>query len=148
MIIRRGLVLGAAMLFSAVMLSAVCYGGSVGTKKNYDRATSFIQKGEYDRALGELQRAIQYDANNAQYRFTRADLYLKLGQPAMAIEDYTSIIENNPNNGQAYHARAILYFSAKEYENCWKDVHKAQDLGYAFDTTFIDGLKKASGKDK
>jgi tetratricopeptide (TPR) repeat protein len=148
MFAKRICILGIAILLSAVVCSSVYSAGTVGTKRRYDKATTLIQEGRYDRAIGELNIAIEYAPANAQYHFTRADVYLRLNRPDMAIADYTSIIYYDPNNLQAYQKRAALYFSAKNYDKCWDDVHKAADLGFTFDQQFIQNLKTASGREK
>ncbi len=116
-------------------------------REHYDRATTFIKKGEYGRAMAELNRAIDIQPNNAQFRFTRGDLYAGMNRPDLAIADYTNIINNYPENGRAYYNRANLYYSVKDYEKCWADVYRAQELGMSFDPKFIEKLKNASGRE-
>jgi lipoprotein NlpI len=66
----------------------------------------------------------------------------------MAISDFSQSIKINPKLGQAYNNRAIVYFYKGEYDKAWKDVHKAEALGYKPKPKFIEQLKAESGRKK
>jgi hypothetical protein len=70
----------------------------------------------------------------------------------MELDDVISVfseaIKRNPKNTGAYYNRAVAYFYKKDYDRCWKDVHKAERLGYKFSPEFIKSLKQASGREK
>ena len=61
---------------------------------------------------------------------------------------FSEAIKKSSHNTGAYYNRAVAYFYKKDYDRCWKDVHKAESLGYKFSPDFIKSLKKASGREK
>lgn len=64
------------------------------------------------------------------------------------ISVFSQSIARNPNSGGSYYNRAIAYYYYQDYDSCWRDVHKAQELGYEFDRNFISALKKASQREE
>ena len=60
-----------------------------------------------------------------------------------AISDYNKALEINPRYAKAYCNRGIAYYFKEEYEKSWKDVKKAQSLGYQIHPEFLDQLRKA-----
>jgi tetratricopeptide (TPR) repeat protein len=63
-----------------------------------------------------------------------------------AISDFNKALEINPRDAMAYVIRGTAYYFQKEYEKSWKDVEKAEYLGYRIDPEFLDDLRKASGR--
>jgi len=63
-----------------------------------------------------------------------------------AIIEFTRVIEINPKDASAYHSRALAYFFQKDYDKAWKDVRKAQNLGYDVGSEFLEELKQATQK--
>jgi len=47
-----------------------------------------------------------------------------------------------------FYNRALAYDALKNYDNAWKDVHKAESLNGRLDPKFLDKLKKDSGRDE
>ena len=64
------------------------------------------------------------------------------------ISVFNEVIKKTPDYAGAYYNRAVAYFYKKDYEQCWRDVHKAESLDYSFSPDFIESLKKASGREK
>ena len=57
-------------------------------------------------------------------------------------------IKLNPKYALAYYNRAVAYYLLKNYQQSWVDVKKSAELGYAPKPEFLEGLKKASGREK
>ena len=65
------------------------------------------------------------------------------------ISVFDEAIKNDPNFGGAYYNRAIAnFYYENNYEQCWRDVHTAELLGYKFGPYFLKSLKKASHREK
>ena len=62
------------------------------------------------------------------------------------MSNYSQTIWLDPMYTDAYCNRAEVYYRQHEYEKAWEDVHKAESLGHATDTEFLEKLKKASGR--
>ena len=106
---------------------------------------SFLNDGQYDRAITCFNKVLEKNPNDAAYSF-RGEAYCEKGQYDKAIADCAKAIEINPRNAQAYNTRGFAYFYLKEYDKAWDDVHKAQSLGYK--PRFLKALREASGRQK
>jgi len=40
-----------------------------------------------------------------------------------------------------------MYYLSEEYDKSWRDIRKAQDLGYKVSPEFLEDLRKASGRE-
>jgi len=68
------------------------------------------------------------------------------GQFDWAIADFNKALEIDPKSADAYYNRGIAYYFKKEYDKSWKDIKKAQDLGYKIPSKFLENLRNASGR--
>jgi hypothetical protein len=57
-------------------------------------------------------------------------------------------LEINPEYAEAYVTRGRSYYFREEYDKSWKDIKKAQDLGYTIPVEFLDDLRRAPGRNK
>jgi len=88
--------------------------------------------------IAKLNREIKINPNNAVAYLERGLCYGEKGNDNQAIRDFNRAIEIDPDYAEAYNNRAIGYFYKKEYKKTWKNLHKAEALGY--DTKFVRGL--------
>lgn len=116
----------------------------------YDnRGSVYIEKGMFDQALADLNKAIEIKPDDAEAYNNRGIVYYYAkGNYDQAISDYSKAIALNPNLTQGYYNRAAAYYLKHEYDKAWADVHKAEELGYAVDSQFLENLKRASGREK
>jgi tetratricopeptide (TPR) repeat protein len=90
----------------------------------------------------------QSEPKDADFYFNRGVSYDEQGQFAWAISDYTKALEINPKLASAYYNRARAYYFKKEYDKSWDDIKKTQDSGYKIPAEFLEGLRKASRREK
>jgi tetratricopeptide (TPR) repeat protein len=64
------------------------------------------------------------------------------------ISVFSEVIKKNPKYAGAYYNRGIAYFHKNEYNKSWEDVRKAESLGCKFNVSFLESLKKVSGREK
>jgi len=79
--------------------------------------------------------------------YRRGVVYENKGEYEHAIAEYTKAIEINPRHAPSYNNRAVCYYDKEEYDKAWKDVHKAQSLGYRVFPGFLDALREASRRE-
>jgi tetratricopeptide (TPR) repeat protein len=96
------------------------------TKEALDKGIEYAQKGKYDEAISEYNKAIEINSNYAEAYSNRGDAYAKQGNLSQAIVDYTKVIEINPNNVKAYDNRAILYYRLGKNDESLADVNKGE----------------------
>jgi hypothetical protein len=110
------------------------------------RGIAQAEKGLYEQAISDFNKAIEIDPGDADVYTNRGFAYDYKGNHEQAISDYTKAIEINPRDAMGYVIRSTAYYFQKEYGKSWKDVEKAQYLGYRIDPEFLDDLRKASGR--
>jgi tetratricopeptide (TPR) repeat protein len=116
------------------------------TDAYYNRGLSNAKKGNLDQAISDYSKAIEINPNDADTYFNRGLAYHKKNQFDQAISDYTKSIQINPHVGDTHYNRALDYYLKGIYDKAWDDVHKAQDLGYEVNSSFLERLKKDSGR--
>jgi len=111
------------------------------------RGLTYEEKGLYDQAILDFTKAIEISPIYSTAYGNRAYAYVLKGNLEQAIPDYNKLIEMKPTDSDVYIGRAYTYYLMKRYDKAWDDVHRAESLGYN-NPTFINELKKASGRDK
>jgi Flp pilus assembly protein TadD len=115
---------------------------------------------DFEKAIADFTVVIKADPKNAKAYNERGLAYSCTGGSALALADYNKAIEVDPNYPKSYTNRAISYAARKDYDKSWQDVNKAISLGCRvtddsvekdecwIGKTFVDRLKKISGRDK
>jgi tetratricopeptide (TPR) repeat protein len=88
----------------------------------------------------------QVESKDAQFYNNRGIGNAAKGQYDQAVSDFTMALEINPRDALAYYHRARACYFKKEYDKSWRDIRKAQDLGYKVPLKFLDDFRKASGR--
>ncbi len=110
------------------------------------RADSYFEKGEYDKAITDCSQAISLKPDYSDALLTRGNCHYNKRMYEKAIEDYTQVIGLCPGYLSAYSNRAKSYFCLKDYTKAWADVKKCRETGGTIDDSFLEQLRKASGK--
>jgi tetratricopeptide (TPR) repeat protein len=66
-------------------------------------------KGQYDRAVEDVDQAIRLKPSYGEAFTGRGHIYLSKGQPEHAIEDFDHAIALNPNDARAFVGRGAAY---------------------------------------
>jgi tetratricopeptide (TPR) repeat protein len=104
------------------------------------------KKGQPDLAIADFNKALEIDPKDAHAYSIRGSVYTEKGQYDQAISDLNKALEISPNFGMAYYQRGRVYYLKGEYNKSWSDIKKAQDLGFEIPLEFLEGLRKASGR--
>jgi lipoprotein NlpI len=116
------------------------------TEVYYNRGYAYTIKGKYDDAIRDFNKAVELNPKYAKAYHIRGIAYASKGRYDQAITDYTKTLEINPKDAMAYCNRGVAHYFRKEYGKSWENVKRAQSLGYPIDPRFLDGLRKASGR--
>jgi tetratricopeptide (TPR) repeat protein len=97
------------------------------TQQNLARAFSsrglaYARKGQYDRAIEDLDQAIRFDPNDAFAFRNRGTSYARKGQYDHAIEDLDQAIRLNPNDAVAFSNRGLSYSGKGQYDHAIEDL--------------------------
>ena len=112
----------------------------------YYRGIAYGERNQVDQAIDDFTKALEIEPNAVSARYYRGIAYREKGQFDWAIEDFTKILQIDPKAASTYYHRGVAYYFKKDYEKSWKDVKKAQDLGYQIPSDFLDKVRKASGR--
>ena len=111
------------------------------------RGAIHVQLNQPQKALADYNKAIALSpATVAEAYFNRGNYYLRGDQYDKAIADYTRAIEIKPGHAGAYCARASAWAMKDDYGRAWADVKKSRQLGLEPQASFIQALRKVSGR--
>ncbi|WP_049779242.1 tetratricopeptide repeat protein [Rhodomicrobium vannielii] len=98
------------------------------------RGYNYKNKGDYDRAIVDLNEAIRLDPKDAKAYSNRGDAYDNKGEYDRAIADHSEAIRLDPKNSNAYTHRGNAYRDKGEYGRAIADFNEAifLDPQYAF----------------
>jgi predicted aspartyl protease/tetratricopeptide (TPR) repeat protein len=102
---------------------------AVGDASEYARrGAASASRRDFDSALQNLSKAIELDANNAQYPFDRARIHLQMHREAKALEDLDRAIALDAGYTEAYIARAQIYAAQRRPSEALADLDAAEKL--------------------
>ncbi len=78
-----------------------------------NRGAAYGEKGEYDQAISDLNKAIEINPRYNKAYNNRGVVYRRKGQYDRAISDFNKAIEINPLDAEAYNNMAWLFATAK-----------------------------------
>ncbi len=94
-----------------------------------DRAECWSSKGDENRAVGDLTRAIEVEPKNAKARVGRAEFWVER-EGDRAIADLDVAIEVDPKNAKAHALRGYARFGRDDLDLASPDFDEAIRLGY------------------
>lgn len=104
----------------------------------YWRANTLIDLKEFEKAMNDIQIAIQLDPYDKDFQSKRKWLSAKFHNDAYALREsqnsesainkYTNAIRLNPNNGDLYQGRARAYIQERDLSSALADIKKAIDV--------------------
>jgi len=96
-----------------------------------DRGTAYYNKGDYDLAIQDYDRAIRLHPNDTSLYVARGDAYKKKSDYDRAIQDFNEAIQLNSNYERAYYDRGSDYIDKDDYDRAIQDFDEAIHLNDA-----------------
>jgi tetratricopeptide (TPR) repeat protein len=100
-----------------------------------NRGIAWARMNNFDKAIGDLSKAIQIDFDyskdgkkTARAYFNRGNLYLDKQEWDKALHDFTKSVELNPQNSKVYYNRGNVWSELGETEKALADYSKAIEL--------------------
>ena len=90
-----------------------------------NRANVYIKQEQFEQAIGELAKVLEYHPKYAEACYNRGIAYRHLGQLQQGAADYTRAIELNPDFAEAYANRGIIYSKLGQLNEAVADYTKA-----------------------
>ena len=111
-----------------------------------NKGIEYAKKGMFDEAIVEYTKAIQMNPNASSTYTNRGNAYYDKGSVEQAISDFGKAIQID-ESALAYYSRSWVYYKEGQHDKSWEDLHRALELGFPADPTFIRMLQDASGRD-
>lgn len=92
------------------------------------RGYQSFEKGQYDLAIADYNRALAIDPNDAMVLANRANAYAAKGNLDQAISDYTKAVEINPKDWSVYHDLGLTYINKGEFDKAIYHFNKALEV--------------------
>jgi tetratricopeptide (TPR) repeat protein len=95
------------------------------TRAFSNRGGAYLRKRQFDRAIADLDQAIQRDPKYALAFQSRGTAYSLKGQNERAIEDFTQAIRLDPKSAAALYSRGGVYNAQGQYDRAIQDLDQA-----------------------
>ncbi len=97
-------------------------------ENSYRRAVNYEDLGVLEKALADLDAALQSNASYVDALVARGRIRNTLGRTQPAFDDLSRAIQLDSKRGDAYGTRGRIYYGAKEYEQAVQDFDTALQL--------------------
>jgi len=94
----------------------------------YSLGCSHVTRKDYDRSIGNFNKAIELKSDYAKAYYGRGWVYERKKDYMRAVEDYSKAIKFSPGYTEAYVARGYVYENMGSYEKASSDYDKAIQL--------------------
>src|SRR5271165_959930 len=134
---------GADLDARIVSCSQLITRGNQETKSNritayINRASGYRARGDYDRALADLYKALRLDPRSAPALAKRASIYHAKGEFDRAIADYDTTLKLDKDSAAAHGGRARAYRDKGDLEKALTDFDEAVRLDPKSASTHVD----------
>lgn len=102
-------------------------GDSTSAQTCNDRGVMYSEKGQYDLALSEFNKALERDPMLAEAYNNRGITYSRKGQYDLAISDFTKALEIKPD-AKAYYNRGITYAIKGQFDLALSDLKRSLEI--------------------
>lgn len=97
-------------------------------EKEYQKASEWLGKGDYARAIEGFTKALELDTTNAVAYVNRGYAYQEFGHYEKALADYNKAIKIKPDLSSAYDNRGCLHAALGEIDAAIADHTKALEV--------------------
>ena len=107
---------------------AILKGDMLSADEHNDRGIMYSEKGQYDLALAEFNKALEISPLSAERYNNRGITYSKKGDYDRAITDFTKAVMLSPNAAKTYYNRGITYVAKGQVNRALSDMEKCLEL--------------------
>lgn len=91
---------------------------------NTQLGLGYLRSGQYERALGKLEKAIKYDPDNAKAYSYKAELHRRLGELDKAEEYYQKSLDLDPKDADTLNNYGVFLCDEKQYDKAYDHFEK------------------------
>ncbi len=92
------------------------------------RATSYVEKGDFNSAVADLGKALEMRPKDAGTYLERGLTLARQGKHDASLADLDKAVELDPNSSNAFYGRAVSYEKLGSTDKAFADYQKAADL--------------------
>jgi tetratricopeptide (TPR) repeat protein len=96
-----------------------------------NRATAYIAKHDYDRAIDDTEQAIKIDPTSASAFHNRGRAYSAKGEHGQALRDFNKAIELDPHDPMVFTNRGVAFARERAFDRAIQDYDQALRLAPA-----------------
>ncbi len=93
-----------------------------------NRARAYLEKGDYEQALANYNKAVESAPRAGLYRISRGLAYWNHGDYDLALADFNKAVEILPGNPSYYHIRSLAYWKKGDFDKAIADCTKAIEI--------------------
>jgi tetratricopeptide (TPR) repeat protein len=87
-----------------------------------DRGLAYFSLGNFELAISDFDRAIQFDTNNALAYYNRACACQRKGHYREAIHHFTLALQRDPHRAEAYISRGLIRHQLGYHQTALEDL--------------------------
>jgi tetratricopeptide (TPR) repeat protein len=96
--------------------------------RNYLNGEKYALRGEFEKAIQYLNKAIELKPDYLDAYFLRGNAYSDSGQPELAVKDFNYVIQQKPEQPVTYYNRSLAYLDLKQFDQAIADLGKVIQL--------------------
>jgi tetratricopeptide (TPR) repeat protein len=120
------------LLVAAGILVALvgCQGGTeVQTLDEFvESGRTYLESGEYDKAIEELESAVERAADDSDVRFLLGQAYNQAGQYEEAANAFRKVLELNPESAAAHHNLGVTLYQLQDLQSAVSEFERALEI--------------------
>jgi tetratricopeptide (TPR) repeat protein len=86
---------------------------------------TYLESGEYDKAISELEDAVERAANDSDLHFLLGQAYNQNGRLEEAAEEFRKVLELNPESAAAHHNLGVTYYQLQDLQSAVSEFETA-----------------------
>ncbi len=102
------------------------------------RAEIYLNLGQNDKAIEDMNKAIELHPKNTSALNMRGAFFAKIGRQREAMADVQASLKIDKNNLEGYFVRGLIYADLGKYEEAIKDFDKVIQMDYTFYKAYYD----------
>lgn len=101
-----------------------------------NRGALYGQRGDFARALDDLNQALRLRPDYREAYNNRAIVFARAGHTDLALADYGTVLRLYPEYAETYYNRGVLFFRQREFSRAQADLTRAVQLNRFYDKAY------------
>jgi tetratricopeptide (TPR) repeat protein len=89
---------------------------------------AYLESGEYDKAISELESAVERAAEDSDAHFLLGQAYNQAGQLEKAAEEFRKVLELNPESAAAHHNLGVTHYQLQDLQSAIDEFEAALQI--------------------